>query len=93
VRFFGKKVIFGVNCINMFTSSFYACRSQKPQKDSQAVRIFCAFVIFGQKTACKTLVKLTLGVANANAARKDKNAKINKKIFNKSVFHTQTKNK
>jgi len=42
-----------------FTSSFCARKSWKRKKYSQVVSLFCAFGIFVQKVARKTLMKMT----------------------------------
>ena len=54
----------GVNFINVFTHSFYACRSQKRKK---APWVECLFAILGSaciRATCKMLVKLTYNYFN-----------------------------
>ena len=42
-----------VNFINVFTSSFYACRPQKLKKDSQLMQLFALSGSALVKAACK----------------------------------------
>ena len=49
----------GVNFINMFTPSFYACRSQKCKKLLDLTVFFALLGSERVKAARKTLVKLT----------------------------------
>ena len=51
----------GVNFTNVFTSSFYACRSQKRKKDSQVMQLFALLGSLRVKAARKMLVKLIPG--------------------------------
>jgi hypothetical protein len=53
---------FGVDFINLFIQSFYACRSQKRKSANDLTAIFVLLGSAGIKAARKMLMKLTLGI-------------------------------
>ncbi len=53
---------YGVDFTNMFTPSFYTCRSQKNKNSNKLSISFCAFGICMCKTARKMLTKSTIQI-------------------------------
>ena len=59
-----KKAWLGVKFINVFTCSFYMCRSQKFKKDSQVMQLFAILGSVCLKLCVNTLMKSTLGLGS-----------------------------